>query len=66
MNRAYEIPTHRTLRDGIFGGGAVPGTSCQATISPSLRDFSHRPQLGFWITHRDSDPRQLTDFKLRK
>jgi hypothetical protein len=24
-------------------GGAVPGTSCQATIAPSLRDKSHSP-----------------------
>ena len=27
-------------------GGAVPGTSCQATIAPSLRDKSHRPAKG--------------------
>src|SRR5580704_14789952 len=33
--------SHRTLRDG-FWGGAVPGTSCQATIAPSLRDISQQ------------------------
>ncbi len=35
--------SYRTLRDGFFGGG-FPGTSCQATISLSLRglsDFGH-------------------------
>ena len=26
----------------LFGGGTVPGTSCQATIAPSLRDISQR------------------------
>ena len=34
--------SHRTLRDGPLLGG-VPGTSCQATIAPSLRDKSHSP-----------------------
>jgi len=24
----------------LFGGGAVPGTSCQAAVVPSLRDIS--------------------------
>jgi hypothetical protein len=43
--RKYEISSHlreshRTLRDGSLSG-AVPGTSCQATIAPSLRDISH-------------------------
>jgi hypothetical protein len=32
--------SYRTLRDGSLGG-AVPGTSCQATIAHSLRDKSH-------------------------
>jgi hypothetical protein len=27
-------------------GGVVPGTSCQATIAPSLRDKSHSPIEG--------------------
>jgi hypothetical protein len=26
----------------LFGGGAVPGTSCQATVVPSLRDISQQ------------------------
>src|ERR1700719_4891874 len=26
----------------LFWGGAVPGTSCQATIAPSLRDMSRQ------------------------
>jgi hypothetical protein len=29
--------SYRALRDGSFGVWAVPGTSCQATIAPSLR-----------------------------
>jgi hypothetical protein len=32
-----------TLRDGSLGG-AVPGTSCKATIARSLRDKSHSPR----------------------
>ncbi len=31
------VRSYRTLRDGSFGG-RFPGTSCQATISLSLRD----------------------------
>src|ERR1700676_1882604 len=38
---AHLHESHRTLRDG-FWGGAVPGTSCQATIAPSLRDISQQ------------------------
>jgi hypothetical protein len=34
--------SNRTLRDGSFGGGAIPGTSCQATIAPSLWDISQQ------------------------
>jgi hypothetical protein len=41
---AYLHESDRTLRDGSFGWRAVPGTSCQATIAPSLRDaFSPAP-----------------------
>ena len=32
----------RTLRDGSFGWRAAPGTSCQATIVPSLWDKTIR------------------------
>src|SRR5271167_4795203 len=43
--RITPYPTGR-----LFWGGAVPGTSCQATIAPSLRDISQqalaRPRLG--------------------
>jgi hypothetical protein len=46
MNWACEIPSHRTLRDGLLGVALIPGTSCQATIAPSLRDFRHRLYLG--------------------
>src|SRR5208283_2450146 len=35
--RITPYPTGR-----LFGGGAVPGTSCQATIAPSLRDISQQ------------------------
>ena len=38
---AHLRESHRTLRDGVWGG-AVPGTSCQATIAPSLRDISQQ------------------------
>src|ERR1700735_2624364 len=33
--------SYRTLRDGSLGG-VFPGTSCQATIAPSLRDNSQQ------------------------
>ena len=36
---AHLHESYRTLRDGCLDG-AVPGTSCQATIAPSLRDIS--------------------------
>ena len=36
--------SYRTLRDGSFWGGDVPGTSCQATIGLSLRDVT--PYVG--------------------
>jgi len=35
---AHLHESYRTLRDGSFWGGVVPGTSCQATIMLSLRD----------------------------
>jgi hypothetical protein len=34
--RSYPYPT------GRFGQGTLPGTSCQATIAPSLRDISQQ------------------------
>jgi hypothetical protein len=34
------VTPHPTGR--LFWGGAVPGTSCQATIAPSLRDISQQ------------------------
>jgi hypothetical protein len=44
----HEVPGkasfERTVQDGTaLAGGVVPGTSCQATISLSLRDKSHSP-----------------------
>ena len=39
--RITPYPTGR-----LFWGGAVPGTSCQATIAPSLRDKSVRSPAG--------------------
>jgi hypothetical protein len=49
IGRSYSTgaKSHRTLRDGPLGGGAVPGASCQTTIAPSFRDFQQalRPQL---------------------
>src|ERR1700729_2027084 len=43
-NRCAQLQeSDRTLRDGSFGW-RFPGTSCQATIAPSLRDaFSPAP-----------------------
>jgi hypothetical protein len=35
--RIRPYPTGR-----LFWGGDVPGTSCQATIAPSLRDISQQ------------------------
>jgi hypothetical protein len=35
--RIAPYPTGR-----LFWGGAIPGTSCQATIAPSLRDISQQ------------------------
>ena len=41
--RAYICKNHTvTLRDGPFWGGALPGTSCQATIASSLRYTLHK------------------------
>jgi hypothetical protein len=34
--------SHRTLRDALFCGVSVPGTSCLATIASSLRDISQQ------------------------
>ena len=39
---AHLHESHRTLRDGSFGAALSPGTSCQATIAPSLRDISQQ------------------------
>ena len=39
--RITPYPTGR-----LFCGGAVPGTSCQATIAPSLRDISQQALAG--------------------
>jgi hypothetical protein len=39
---AHLCESHRNLRDGSFGVGAVPGTSCQAAIAPFFRDISQQ------------------------
>jgi hypothetical protein len=41
----------RTLRNGSFGVAPVPGTSCQATIAPSLRDIS-QPKVQLQLASR--------------
>jgi len=46
---AHLHESYRTLRDGFLDG--VPGTSCQATIAPSLRDISQ--WLGAKTSQRD-------------
>ena len=71
MDRACEIPTLNAPiipypAGRLFWGGAVPGTSCQATIAPSLRDISQQasarsrnrfvPQ-SFLSSDSDPDPR---------
>jgi hypothetical protein len=43
---AHLHESHRTLRERLFWGGVVPGTSCQATITSSLRDISQWPLDG--------------------
>jgi hypothetical protein len=43
LNRDTHLhESHRTLRDGSFGVATFPGTSCQTTIVPSLRDISQQ------------------------
>src|SRR5271156_4929204 len=44
--RIAPYPTGR-----LFRGGTVPGTSCQATIAPSLRDISQQAlaRAGTWV-----------------
>jgi hypothetical protein len=39
---AHLRESHRTIRERLFWGGAVPRTSCQATIAPSIRDISQQ------------------------
>ena len=42
--RIRPYPTGR-----LFWGGAVPGTSCQATIAPSLRDISQQASAKYSV-----------------
>jgi hypothetical protein len=46
LQSSYRCPhlheSYRTLRDASFGVALSPGTSCQATIAPSLRDISQQ------------------------
>ena len=42
MDWACKIPMRQPLRDGFMWDGATPGTSCQATIAPLLRDAERR------------------------
>ena len=39
---AHTCPNHTVPYGTALWGGAVPGTSCQATIAPSLRDISQQ------------------------
>ena len=56
--------SHRTLRDGSLGG-VFPGTSCQATIAPSLRDNSQQAlarcccEMSAIASRRDDTDRSL-------
>src|ERR1700722_1711065 len=50
--RAHLRESNRTLRDGSFlGGGAIPGTSYQATIASSLRDISQQDLAALPLHH---------------
>jgi hypothetical protein len=53
--RAHLHESHRTLRDGSFGVALSPGTSCQATIAPSLRDISQQALVS-WLQCPNSSP----------
>src|ERR1700738_4060726 len=50
---AHTCTNHTVPYGTALWGGAIPGTSCQATIAPSLRDISQRaltrwaPRLAF-------------------
>src|SRR6476660_2475710 len=70
MARACETPTlnapitpYPTGR--LFWGGAVPGTLCQATIAPSLRDISQQAlarcccEMSASVSRRDNTDRSL-------
>ena len=58
--RITPYPTGR-----LFWGGAVPGTSCQATIAPSLRDISQQAlarcccEMSASVSRRDHTDRSL-------
>src|SRR5271166_3031540 len=39
---AHTCTNHTVHYGTVLWGGAVPGTSCQATIAPSLRDISQQ------------------------
>src|ERR1700720_4817195 len=58
--RITPYPTGR-----LFWGGAVPGTSCQATIAPSLRDISQQAltrccgEMSARASSRDTSDRSL-------
>jgi hypothetical protein len=39
-------PDHTVPYGTVLWRGAFPGTSCQATIAPSLRDISQQAQAG--------------------
>src|ERR1700692_2110356 len=44
----------------LFWGGAVPGTSCQATIAPSLRDISQQALARYCEVKNLPDPATIT------
>src|SRR5271163_3364312 len=55
---AHTCTNHTVPYGTALWGGAVPGTSCQATIAPSLRDISQQALT-------KSEPRNLS-LRLRK
>ncbi|HKM58454.1 MAG TPA: hypothetical protein VJX28_06885, partial [Chthoniobacterales bacterium] len=45
---AHTCTNHTVPYGTALWGGAVPGTSCQATIAPSLRDISQQALSRNW------------------
>ena len=62
---AHTCTNHTVPYGTALWGGAVPGTSCQATIAPSLRDISQQAlarcccEMSVSASRRDNTDRSL-------